>query len=246
MEQLVTFYSEGQNIWGNLLSPYDGAPGILMSHGLESSKDGNKWRALSPRFYSEGWASLRFSYRGCGEGEEKSEGDFEDTTLTGRIRDYKAAIDYLETTGVDLSRLGVIGSSFGGMTALAAGEERIKAMVVLASPSRFPPPPEEGSRDLKQRGHFRLESGRRLKAGFFKDLQGYKISDEVKKIRCPILIIHGAQDELIPIEEAYELYHSAPEPKRLEIIENGNHRLDSPEHEARVTRLSLEWFRNYL
>ena len=134
VEELVIIHNQGQKMFGNLHLPGEGAPCVLLSHGLESSKDGNKWLMLSPRLYEAGFASLRFSYRGCGEGDEKSEGKFEDSTLTARISDYKAVIDFLHQVKVNLARLGVIGSSLGGMVALAAGDERIKAIVTLATP----------------------------------------------------------------------------------------------------------------
>jgi dipeptidyl aminopeptidase/acylaminoacyl peptidase len=239
--QPVIFYSEGQRISGDLSLPREGAPGILLSHGFESSKDGDKWLLLSSRFYDAGFASLRFNYRGCGKGEEKSEGEFEDTTLTGRIRDYKAALDYLETTGVDTGRLGVMGSSFGGMIALAARDERIRAMVILATPSYFPPPGEGELRSFKQKGYFQLQSGRRLKTGFLEDVKEYHIIEDIKKIRRPILVIHGS-----PAEHAYGLHENAPEPRGLEIIEGGNHGFDNPEHIERIAGLSLEWFERYL
>ena len=125
-------------MFANLNLPQEGAPGVLMSHGLESSKDGDKWLVLSPRLYDAGFASLRFSYRGCGEGEEKSQGEFKDTTLTGRVSDYKAAIDFLYQARINNTRLGVIGSSFGGTVALAARDDRIRAIVTLATPFSFP------------------------------------------------------------------------------------------------------------
>jgi len=108
---------------------------ILTLHGLESSKDSGKWPIVALRLYDEGYACLRFNFRGCGEGPEKSEGKIEDTSLTGRIKDYLAALQFLQDTGrVDMDRLGIIGSSFGGMVAIAAQEKkRIKAMVTLSS-----------------------------------------------------------------------------------------------------------------
>jgi alpha/beta superfamily hydrolase len=217
-----------------------------MSHGFESSKDGDKWIVLSPRFYEQGFASLRFNYRGCGEGDDKSEGDFEDTTLTERIKDYRAALDYLETTKVDQNRLGMIGSSFGGMIPLAARDTRIKAMVILATPSRFPPLTEEQNKTLGETGYFEFESGRKVKPEFFNDFQQYNICEDVRQINCPILIIHGSQDELVPLQNAVEIYENANEPKRLEMMEGGNHVLSESEHLGRIVNLSLEWFKIYL
>ncbi|MEM3587749.1 MAG: alpha/beta hydrolase, partial [Candidatus Jordarchaeaceae archaeon] len=39
----------------------------------------------------------------------------------------------------------------------------------------------------------------------------------------PVLIIHGAQDDLIPVKSAYELYEKAKEPKKILIFENTDH-----------------------
>ena len=230
----------------NLNLPQEGAPGVLMSHGLESSKDGDKWLVLSSRLYEAGFASLRFSYRGCGEGEEKSEGEFEDTTLTGRVSDYKAAIDFLHQPRIDMTRLGVIGSSFGGIVALAARDDRIRAIVTLATLFSFPPLSVLEPRHSQDKDYIEVGSSKRLKMGFFEDLTKYSISDEIKRIHCPLLIIHGTSDDAVPVEHAYELYKYANEPKRLEIIDGANHVFDKPEHLKRVINLSLEWFERYL
>ena len=246
MDKSVTFYSEGQKIYGNLHLPQKGAPCILMSHGFESSKDGNKWTALFPRLYNQGFASFRFNYRGCGEGADKSEGDFEDTTLSARIKDYKAALDYLETNEIDRSRIGVIGSSFGGMIPLAARDNRVKAMVIMATPSNFTPLNDKKRKTLEEKGYYEFESGRKVKPEFFSDIQKYNILQDVQEIHCPILIVHGSQDELVPVDNAIEIYKNANEPKRLELIEGGDHPLGEPEHLERIINLILEWFDQYL
>ena len=246
MEQSVVIYNQGRKIFGNFYLPYEEAPCIVMSHGFESTKDGPKWRALSARFYDARFASLRFSYSGCGEGAEKSEGEFEDATLTGRVSDYKAALDFLHQTGIEATRLGVIGSSFGGMVALAARDDRIKAMVTLATPFSFPWPGQEELRSIREKGYAELESGRRLRVDFHDDVCQYNILGEVEKIRCPLLIIHGGLDEVVSVEHAYKLYSHASEPKRLEIIEGGNHTLDKPGNLEKVISLGIEWFKTYL
>ncbi len=246
MEQSVVFYSQGQKIYGNLALPRNRVPCVILSHGLESHKDSNKWLVLSSRFYDAGYATLRFNYRGCGEGEEKSEGNFEDTNLTSRIADFKAAIDFVRKAKVDTSRLGVIGSSFGGMAAVAAGDERIKAMAILATPSLIPYPSGESLEYLKKKGYLELGSGKRLRLSFYDDLHQYDIYEAVEQIRCPLLIIQGSRDEVVPVEHARELYHHANEPKRLEVIEGGDHTFSEAEHLNKVISLILDWFKKYL
>jgi hypothetical protein len=176
-EFLSTFHSGNQKLLGNLHLPYQNVPCVITLHGLESSKDSGKWPTIAARLTDEGYACLRFNFRGCGSGPEKSEGKFEDVSLTGRIEDYKAALQFLQDTNrVDMSRLGVIGSSFGGMVAVAAQDKRIKAMVCLSTPYYLP--------------HISRGAGRISKKGFYEDLRTYRLLEAVRNAP-PILILHG-------------------------------------------------------
>ncbi len=246
MEQLATFRGPGGVIYANLNIPYAGAPCVIMSHGLESNKDGDKWLVLAPRLHDAGFAYLRFSYRGCGDGGEKSQGSFEETTLSGRIEDYRAAIDFVVTTAVDKNRLGVVGSSFGGTVAIAARDNRIKAMVAMATPCKFKAPTEEQVRTYTAQGFFELPSGRRFKVEFWHDFLRYDICASAGTIGCPIMIIHGSADPSVPLEDAHILYDNAREPKRLEIIEEANHSFNESTHLEQVINMTLDWFKQYL
>jgi len=242
---LVTFYSENHKIFGNLHLPYEKAACIICLHGLESSKDSDKWLAFSSRLCDEGYACLRFSFRGCGEGLEKSEGDFEEVSLTARIKDYQSALDFLQDIDkVDTSRLGVVGSSFGGMVALAAQDKRIKVKVVLAAPYKIP----RFDRPLipkEVEGHYILPSGRKFKKSFYEDLKNYDLLEAVKGT-TPLLIIHGNSDSIVPLEHVYKLYDEASEPKKLEVIERADHVFSKPEHLKKVIDLTLAWFKKHL
>ena len=240
MEQAVTFYTDQQRIVGTLHLPYRNAPCVITLHGLESSKDSGKWPQLATRLHREGFACLRFNFRGCGSGAERSEGAFEATSLTDRIADYHCALQFLADSGaVDMERLGVIGSSFGGMVAIAACDLRVTAMVCLATPYTL-------AQLTKATGEYEeLPSGRRLHKRFYDDLQHYHLLEAVKSAP-PLLIVHGASDELVPAEQALELYEAAPEPKRLEIIEDADHVFSRPEHVARAIELSVNWVKRYL
>lgn len=240
MQELITFYSEHQKIVGNLHLPYEKAPCVITLHGLESSKNSGKWPTIAARLYDAGYACLRFTFRGCGTGPEKSEGEFEDVSLTGRIHDYQAALQFLQETGkVDMRRLGVMGSSFGGMVAIAAQDKRIKALVILSTPYTMLHHQKEAGQ------YYELPSGRRVKNGFYADLRSYNLLDAIRTAP-PILIIHGSLDELVPPEHARKLYDAAPEPKRLEIVEGADHVFSQPEQLNKVIELSLAWFKRYV
>lgn len=243
--ELVTFYSENQQIFGNLHLPFEKSPCVITLHGLESSKDSGKWPTIASGLYDEGYACLRFNFRGCGEGSEKSGGDFEDVSLTGRIKDYRSALQFLQDTSkVDIRRLGVIGSSFGGIVAVAAQDERIKAMVTLSTPYKMPP--FEKPQILKEIDkHYELLSGRRFRKRFYEDIRKYDLLETIKSAP-PILIIHGSLDKVVPTEHAQKLYEAAPEPKRLEIVEGADHVFSQSEHLNQVINWSLEWFKKHL
>jgi fermentation-respiration switch protein FrsA (DUF1100 family) len=55
----------------------------------------------------------------------------------------------------------------------------------------------------------------------------FESARKLKNIRCPVLITHGDQDEVIPTEQGRRLYASANEPKRLVIVPGGTHWLPS-------------------
>ena len=246
MEKVVTFHSQGQAISASFSLPHERAPCVIMSHGLEGSKDGSKWHLLATRLYDSGIASLRFNYRGCGQGAERSQGKFEDTTLSGRIQDFQAALDFVTRMAVDRSRLGVIGSSLGGTVALAAWDIRIKAMVTLATPYLFQKPTEEQLKLYQAKEFFNLPSGRRLRTEFLRELWHYDVRKDVDKIDCPLLIIHGSADQEVSVDDARHLYERAKEPKQLKIISGGNHGFDDPVHLQQVVSLACDWQKRYL
>lgn len=243
---IVTFFSHGEKIIGNLSIPFNGAPGVIMSHGMEGSKDGTKWLQLATKLNDAGIASLRFNYRGCGVDKEKSEGEFEDTTLSSRIEDFKAALDFFEGTAINNSRLGIIGSSLGGMVAIAAWDKRIKVMVTLATPYQFPVLTGNQPGNIQNDDYISLPSGMKIKAKFFDEIRNYDGGYAIRQIKCPILIIHGTADDLVPIDQSQQYYKKANEPKKLERIQGGKHSLDEPAHLQHVLDLAIDWFERYL
>ncbi|UCG54725.1 MAG: alpha/beta fold hydrolase [Dehalococcoidia bacterium] len=246
MEKTVTFKSSNEAIYANLGIPYVGAPCVIMSHGMEGSKDGKKWLELASRLYKTGFAYMRFNYRGCGTGKEISQGNFENTTLTSRIQDYRSAVNFVNNIAVDNNRIAVIGSSFGGTVTIAAGQKEIKAMVALATPCRFDIPNDDMYLVYQGEKFFELPSGRRLKREFFSDIKRYDIYSAIEKINCPLLVIHGDKDNMVPQEDAHLIYNQAKAPKRLEIIRGGNHGFDEPKHLELMIGLAIDWFKQYL
>ncbi len=105
---------------------------MIASHGLLSSKDSEKYIALGERLSREGFAMLRFDFRGIGE----SEGRIEDDTVSRRIVDLGSAIDFVKSRPGLGNRIGLVGSSLGGYVSLikASMDKEIRAVVTWATP----------------------------------------------------------------------------------------------------------------
>ena len=67
-----------------------------------------------------------------------------------------------------------------------------------------------------------------------------------RKVRCPLLIIHGDKDETVPMDEAYELYGIVAGSKRLYILQGGDHRLSNPSLLKRAVDESIDWITLHL
>lgn len=230
----VSFRSEGQRISGILHLPEgQGYPCLIASHGLQSSKNSEKYIALGERLAGEGMAMLRFDFRGVGE----SEGRMEDDTVSRRIVDLRSAIGFVRSHPGVGNRIGLVGSSLGGYVTLIRGsmEKKISAIVIWATPFHLD---DLGSKKGSEEHPLPREA-------FFKDLPKHRLLPLLPKVsNC--LLIHGEKDEVVPVDQAWEIFHSLGAPKEIHVIEGADHRLTDPAHRQRAMDLTTEWFKQYL
>lgn len=230
----VSFKSEGQKISGILHLPErEHPPCVIASHGLQSSKNSEKYIALGERLAGEGMAMLRFDFRGVGE----SEGRMEDDTVSRRIVDLGSAIGFVRSHPGVGNRIGLVGSSLGGYVTLIRGsmEKKISAIVIWATPFHLD---DLGSKKGSEEHPLPGEA-------FFKDLPKHRLLPLLQKVsNC--LLIHGEKDEVVPVDQAWEIFHSLGAPKEIHVIEGADHRLTDPAHRQRAMDLTTEWFKKYL
>jgi alpha-beta hydrolase superfamily lysophospholipase len=234
MVESVVFESEGQKISGMLHLPDVWARAcVIASHGLLSSKNREKYIALGERLSREGFSMLRFDFRGIGE----SEGRIEDDTVSKRIADLGSAISFIRSRLGPKTRLGLVGSSLGGYVTLirASMDKKIKAIVIWATPFHL-----DNLKSNKGTEGYPLPG-----EAFFKDLRKHRLLPLLPKVsNC--MVIHGEEDELVPVDQAWEIFHSLSEPKEIHILEGADHRLTEPTHRQRAMELTTEWFKKYL
>ena len=206
-------------------------PCVILSHGLISSKTSSKYVVLSEQFAAMGVASCRFDYHGCGE----SGSDIRETTLTIRLHNLDRIVENARSRSeIDPERIGILGSSFGGVTCLmhASKDPRIRCVSPWATPHML-----EKSDDKIDDVHFNDT--------LYTDFAGYDLLSEAEKV-SHALVIHGDADEVVPYREGKTIYTHLLEPKRLEIIEGADHILSNPAHRERAIHMALDWFRKYL
>ncbi len=153
-------------------------------------------------------AVLVFDYRGYG----KSEGT---PNEAGVIADGLAAQRWLaERTGRTPVDIVVIGRSIGGGVATAIAAEQGAALLVLQS--TFTSLPDAAAR------HYPWLPVRWLMKNRF---------DSLARMACyqgPVLISHGTRDEVVPFEQARQLYDAAAGRKRFVELPEGMHRDAQP------------------
>jgi len=232
--ETVFFQSEGQKISGILHLPGTKSfPCVIASHGLLSSKNSEKYMALGEGLAWQGIAMLRFDFRGVGE----SEGRIEDDTVSRRIADLGLAISFMRARLGPKTRFGLVGSSLGGYVTLirASMDKEIKAIVIWATPFHL-----EDLGSKKQKEDYPLPA-----EAFFKDLPNHRLLPLLAKVsNC--LVIHGEEDEAVPVGQAWEIFHGLGAPKEIRIIEGADHRITEPAHRQRAIDLTVEWFKKYL
>ena len=62
----------------------------------------------------------------------------------------------------------------------------------------------------------------------------------------PTIIIHGSEDEVVPVDHAYKLYDSINAPRELHIIEGADHSLTNFSHRNEAINLITQWMLKYL
>jgi len=254
-EEPVTFKSGGMQVMGVLHIPEDGRKAaIAMCHGFTGEKvEAHRLfvdfaRAASRRNY----AVLRFDFIGSGD----SEGEFEDTTLSGWIRDLDAAVTFLAANlYVDPSRIGVLGLSFGAAAAIchAASDSRVRAVACWSPVSdlieifrRYIFGEELWSKaEAGETIQYFYESSFKLKPNFLRDLKTFNpIADVARISPRPLLVVQGTRDEVVPVSYTEKLTGSASEPKELVKIEGADHVFSR--HSDILLNRTLDWFQRFL
>ncbi len=224
-----------------------GRHGIVLSHGFPEAAQvtvvpGYGYPELAERIATQtGAAVLTFSFRGTG----RSGGDF---SLDGWRADLAAATEYLRgISGVE--KVWLVGFAAGGTLSICAAGEDLSVAGVAA----FAPPAEfaEDASDARRFAAQARAMGVIRSRDFPPDLATWArqltslhpIQVAAKIPPRPLLIVHGAGDEVVPMTDARELAEAANATAELRILAGASHRLL---YDPRAIALLIGWFDRHL
>ncbi len=215
-----------------------GKKGVIISHGFSSNKENVS--IYSKFLQSKGYSTLAFDYSGHGE----SEGDISNTTATAWKDDLNAAIDFMKQ---HCDGIAMLGFSLGGMSSLLCSEHS-KATIAIAPPTNFRKLVTHFIKTglVKKLKEFIDFGGLSIKHSFITDSAKYDMKKIMKKIKCPILIIHGDEDDIVPLSQSQEIIEYINEPKKLVVINGLGHGSADTEQMNSILKEISEWLEKYL
>jgi len=229
----------------NVEPPY---PAVILCHGVPSGNTDPTdpgYPFLAQTISDQGFAVYTFRFRGTGE----SEGNFD---IIGWTHDLKSAINYLwGLDDIDEAHIALIGFSAGAAVSIYVGaqDKRVSAVVACASPADF-----SAISNIEQ-PKYGIDHFRRI--GIIRDpafppsmeewVNGFRKIDALHSVADiaprPLLLVHATGDSVVPVQSAHKLYEQANEPKKLVIIQGGEHRLRRDEFAVNTI---INWLKKQL
>lgn len=162
---------------------------------------------LAALFAGHGYSTLLVDYRGYG-------GNPGLPSERGLYRDGRAALRYLAGRGdVNPARIVYFGESLGAGVAVALAAEHPPAAIILRSPA-------SSLVSIGER-HYPFLPVRLL----LRDR--YPSIDLIGKVTCPVLVIAGDADRIVPPDDSRLLFEAAREPKQFVVIKGADHNDES-------------------
>lgn len=253
MDEPLTFQDDkGRRISAVLSrSSRPGPAAVVLCHGFLSSKNSTTNKALTRMLNAAGIATFRFDFFGQGE----SDGPFEDITVSLAIGQAHAAVSLIRQQGYE--RIGLVGSSFGGLVAILTTAQRqdiaclaLKCPVVdFAEELRLEFGADELARWQSTDTIPNLMGGTervRLKYGLYEDCLKQVAYEPAAQIVAPTLIVQGACDELVPLHQSQRLLSALRGPKRLDLLPEADHQFTRGEDFRTMTAAITDWLVGHL
>ena len=213
---------------------------VVLGHGVTGNKDRPFVVALGEGLAASGIPALRFSFSGNGA----SEGKFTHSTISKEVEDLGAVLDVL-----DGHTICYVGHSMGGAVGVlrASKDDRIQLLVSLAGMVHTKAFAHTEFGDVTpDEGFMWDEPDCPLSQAYMDDLtQIDTVVDLSPQISVPWLLVHGDEDDVVPIEDSHDILAKANSQAELVTLEGANH-VFSDEHTPVMVGKVIAWIKTQL
>ena len=208
---------------------------VVVGHGVTGNKDRPFVVALAEGLAKAGIPALRFSFSGNGA----SGGKFTDSTISKEVEDLGSVIDAVSDRDVIY-----VGHSMGGAVGVlrTARDPRIKGLVSLAGMVHTKAFAEREFGMVKPGEGFMWDDPNcPLSQKYMDDLaQIGSVVNHAANIRVPWLLIHGGEDDVVPIQDSHDIFARANQPKQMVELRGANH-VFAGEHTSSMIERVKQW-----
>lgn len=191
---------DGNSVLAWWSPPKPGRPSVLYFHGNAGSLADRSGRIR--RFQAAGLGIFMMTYRGYGGSTGKP-------TEHDNVSDGKRAFDALVGEGIAPDQIFIFGESLGTGVAVQVAAQKGGAGLILDAPFT-------SMLDLAHLHYPYLPAGLLLR-------DRYETSRHINKVKMPLLIVHGADDVVIPLSMGQAVLAAAHGEKELVRVENAGH-----------------------
>ncbi|MYE87907.1 prolyl oligopeptidase family serine peptidase [Candidatus Poribacteria bacterium] len=213
---------------------------VVLGHGVTGNKDRPFVVALGEGLAAAGIPTLRFSFSGNGA----SAGNFTDSTISKEVEDLGAVLDVLDGYSICY-----VGHSVGGAVGVlrASTDSRIQLLVSLAGMVHTQAFAQREFGDVTpDEGFMWDEPDCPLSHAYMDDLtQIETVVNLAPRITVPWLLVHGDEDDVVPIEDSHDILAKSASQAELVTIEGANH-VFSDEYTPVMVEKVIAWIQAQL
>ena len=213
---------------------------VVLGHGVTGNKDRPFIVALAEGLAVVRIPALRFSFSGNGA----SEGRFIDSTISKEVDDLCVVLDRLKDYTICY-----VGHSMGGAVGVlrASEDSRIQLLVSLAGMVHTKAFAQREFGDVTpDEGFMWDEPDCPLSQAYMDDLtQINTVVDRAPQITVPWLLVHGDEDDVVPIEDSHDILERVDGQAQLITLEGASH-VFSDEYTPVMVEKVVAWLKTQL
>lgn len=191
--------ADGKTIHGWFV-PHDNPRATMLFFHGNAGNISHRTESLA-LYHRLGLAVLIVDYHGYGQSEGKAR---ERNTYL----DADAAWEYLtETRGIPPERIVMFGRSLGGAVATYLAEKHTPAVLIVESTFTSAADMARAMLPIYPRLLVRI---------------GFDTQSRIANVRCPVLVVHSRDDDLVPFQQGRAVFDAAPQPKQFLELEGGH------------------------